>query len=1065
MSKKTLYPNNLSQSTGNNITSFSNLSNLKNNKASYAVSGTIAKKSQTKKRPAAITAKNFKANIPAGSKINKVTVEYAADIHSGKVSIGKPTIDILNITGSNQKGKALTTTMTKSSASWSGDRTIADINSSNFGVKITFPDNTKDETGTIKLKYIRIIIDYTVPNYNVAVKKVQGKYKNEEHLIQLTLSNVNKTKQGSNVNIQLPSNLGFIYKEGGDGVIIQNSTTSLTWNTYISTKSSVSVVLRVLPTTSATHNIKWSETGSGHTGSFNLVVTDPPSNYVPPEEEEDEPIITDEEAAPVNANVLYVEPNEEFSLDFSFEDESVTSLDLYACLISTSSYGNDFSYYSLDSISEKIKVYIRSQHQWIWQYVSLYVGQYVSPLVYDLSSSLLQNKFKCEQTGEYAIVMCKHSTTDVVRVVNICVVPTLTTANFTRLQITGEDLNRLGDSITYTVQSWLKITSTEHYVRDWYKNFRIGVFNNPITSNFTQIATLGTVSSDEVTATLTLPEEVDDFEVTSDYSIEITKSSDSIVFAKSEGNPQVLVKIEYLDDEENIVATEEYYIDFDENTVETLSYNYDPTDYSDLSDETLFANAEYWGETVTSLNAYQSLTCDFPYNEKYPLIILLTGDYPQGNPDDNNIKFTEPCIIESDVYNGAEVNGNYPIPILSLIDEFAEEPSEIKLSSFEESTHIILYHPELTENYGTSEELAVRGIQVTADIDFTDDLILYVKLKVRQENNYLIGNRSIVISSEDDHLTIGGTYDTWGLQINELINLDQLELELGVNNILEEEDADMLLKNIQLTVYSNPVDYQSLNTFVEGENVSWYGMNVTNVEIPFGRNTETKYLNIEGTDTNLPYRQNIKEKIIKLHFDLDGCDLNETTQQLQQLAKLFTNERDELNVPIPKSITFSHIPDKVFYYILEETFDTDIQISDYKGTIELTIPDGTAFDIEDTVTNVTGYVEGIAAVNPIITITHITNSQIVLYEVVSSPNQEFKLNNDNLTSDVTFETNDTIIINCLNRTCSITKAGETENIDISEAVDFNSDWFKIQGEFEFIADNCVIQTVTYNTRS
>ena len=57
-----------------------------------------------------------------------------------------------------------------------------------------------------------------------------------------------------------------------------------------------------------------------------------------------------------------------------------------------------------------------------------------------------------------------------------------------------------------------------------------------------------------------------------------------------------------------------------------------------------------------------------------------------------------------------------------------------------------------------------------------------------------------------------------------------------------------------------------------------------------------------------------------------------------------------------------------------------------------------------------------------------------------------------------------IIINCITRTCSLVKS-ETEVVDISEGVDFNSDWFKIQGEFEFKSENCVIQTVTYNTRS
>ena len=52
-----------------------------------------------------------------------------------------------------------------------------------------------------------------------------------------------------------------------------------------------------------------------------------------------------------------------------------------------------------------------------------------------------------------------------------------------------EELDRLGDGFSYTVESWLKETTTEEYVRNWGKNFRIGVFNNQIESNNPNIYT------------------------------------------------------------------------------------------------------------------------------------------------------------------------------------------------------------------------------------------------------------------------------------------------------------------------------------------------------------------------------------------------------------------------------------------------------------------------------------------------------------------------------------------------------------------------------------------------
>ena len=560
----------------------------------------------------------------------------------------------------------------------------------------------------------------------------------------------------------------------------------------------------------------------------------------------------------------------------------------------------------------------------------------------------------------------------------------------------------------------------------------------------------------------------DDNEITiSDEIINYpTEDLDLNQFILFEDNENKVSTLNFIFKNELVELPVNFIVNFDDQTCIFEVNEYDSTEYSNLTKGVIVDNAEYWSEVLPKVNEFVDYSVDFSYDSNYPVYIIITGDYSEGNPLYNNIQFTEPCVIESEVYNGHESNGNFPMPILNMITESAEEPSTVQLNSFEESTHVITYNPSLPENYGTDESMAVRGIGITADIDFTDDLVLYAKLKIRHDNTYLLGNRSIVIDSNDDNLKIGGNYDTWGLKISELINLDQMELELGVNNILEGTDATISLKNIQLTIYFNEITRQSSDIWVEDENVAWYGMDVTDIEIPFGRNSETKYLNVDGTDTNVAYRQNIIGKEIKIGFSIDGCDLEETTAQVQQLAELFTNKRDELNAPIPKKIRFAHIPNKFFYYILEDAFDTEISISDYKGTLTLIIPDGTAFDIEDTVTNMNGYVEGIANVNPIIALTHITSNQITVSEVVNNPKQVFKLNKENLSNtDIVFEVNDTIVINCINRECILIKSDETTTIDITEAVDFNADWFKIQGEFEFNSENCVIQTVTYNTRS
>ena len=47
--------------------------------------------------------------------------------------------------------------------------------------------------------------------------------------------------------------------------------------------------------------------------------------------------------------------------------------------------------------------------------------------------------------------------------------------------------------------------------------------------------------------------------------------------------------------------------------------------------------------------------------------------------------------------------------------------------------------------------------------------------------------------------------------------------------------------------------------------------------------------------------------------------------------------RDEYNKPIPKRIEFSNYPDVYWEYILEDTFDAEIEISDYTVKAKLVV--------------------------------------------------------------------------------------------------------------------------------
>ena len=159
--------------------------------------------------------------------------------------------------------------------------------------------------------------------------------------------------------------------------------------------------------------------------------------------------------------------------------------------------------------------------------------------------------------------------------------------------------------------------------------------------------------------------------------------------------------------------------------------------------------------------------------------------------------------------------------------------------------------------------------------------------------------------------------------------------------------------------------------------------------------------------------------------------------------------------PIPKRIEFSHYPDLYWEYILEDAVKPELEINTYKLKVKLTIPSGTAYTKTPTQTHTTGFVNGLAHVNPTITIKP-TGATLLIREVETG--QVFQMGYTEYDGKF-YE------IDCENRRVYIKTNIEDANlIDISSYVDINSDWFRLLGEFSFETTNCAIHDVKYHER-
>ena len=1082
------YPQTTSQTTGGKYATFDSLANIKNNASGkHAVTKLIKSKSSTPNRPSTISATNFKLNLPTGARVTSIKVEYRHDLqpyNSKYPSINAPTISLLNVSGYSKKGIAPNKNLTTRSITFTPKKTTdfstAKLNSNNFGVKINYPTNGNTNSGYLRVSFVRITVNYKSPSYTVGWSCSPNQPEQDGTAnVSLNVSNKNLNDYTPTVTLTTPA--GFTLKNtptmqnGSTWTKVNNRT--YVWKPKFTSKiGSMSVGLSFdvsvtgsLPVSATFEAV---ESLTGKTGSLTVSVveaTPDPSS----EEGDGKQSFTDDDAIPEVSPMVWGILKTAFRLTFEFTEEE------------TEKYTDNWGQMPL-----KFMAYKDEDLSSNWRYsdenntTGVPLDNYTWVMAYEEDNYVYDNYFKVmgNTIGEYtlkcyAVTEGKISTgvVELVRELKIYIKPqesSLSVPFMSLLQPTTEETNRLGDGYPYILQSNLQLNTSEEYIRDWYKNFRLGVFNNRIEANCT--STLDYYTTDETTnTTINIPITIDtethntisvtasDIVLTIDetdytYTNEETKTipittNSFIAVATKNTNDTTSYTVEIED------YTKTYNITFNAEENKTEEVIHDSTDYSNLTEEEIFSNAEYWATTTAGLNTFNNVECNFTYEEDYPLYILVTGDYPEGDPSNTPISYLEPCIIEADNYTNRETNGNYPEPILNIINHDGDTAS-ITIPTNETSSPIVIYDLDLDEDYGTDSEIAIRGIGVSVTIDDYNDCVISAQLK---SPTGAIGERSVILEDEmldeENTLTIGGLGDLWNFSTLDIVNLKDWELIVTQQNILTNTETTISAGNVQLIFYVEQITDQKDYCYINGEDLRYYGAFINDIDIPSGLKTDTAFLDIDGTDTNVSYRQNIREKEITIEFEIgDNCDLQTATDSLRQVTQLILNERDSLNRPIPKQIRFSFMPDVYFEYIVENTFDNPIEISSYNIKAKLTVPAGTSYKINSTTTNTIGNVQGLAKVNPTISIKP-TGTEIEVSERNSK--QKFTIH---YTGDTTDQI---IVIDTENRKCyAQTDEDSTDRTDITKYVDFNSDWFVLQGAYSFEGTNCVIRTVEYVER-
>lgn len=477
-----------------------------------------------------------------------------------------------------------------------------------------------------------------------------------------------------------------------------------------------------------------------------------------------------------------------------------------------------------------------------------------------------------------------------------------------------------------------------------------------------------------------------------------------------------------------------------------------PENEEDFTEEYMLANSIFSDSSIEA-NTLTKKSLEFVFDENNPLIIIFTGEYLELNHVENvSVEFTDPILAETAFYTGIEEPGLFPTPLKSLIEN--ENFAVTNLESLKETNRIRIYDYQMG-GLETRDNIVIQGLKVNFNVNTNNDCSLLLKVITP---NGAVGERSLNINEGTEEISIGGKFDLFGLKFEDYQDLDYLELELTELNPFY-HDTYLEINNVYLSFYYMTIPEYAIRAYVNGVDCRYYNMFITNVKIPAATDNNVKYINVNGTDSNMPYRSNIKEKEIKIEFSVLGCDLEETSLFLERIGNLFRNKRNEFNKPEPNTVEFSHYPNRVWEFILEDAIDAEAEISDYSGDINLIIPSGTSRSKEALVTNAQGTNQGIGKVTPIVQAIPLSDT-VTITETVTGQNMIIR--DENLSKA------ETIIIDCENR--SVQKVMKVEDgklnyTDITNKIDFNSKWFLLEGEYRFSGgESANIQSVKFYER-
>ena len=468
-------------------------------------------------------------------------------------------------------------------------------------------------------------------------------------------------------------------------------------------------------------------------------------------------------------------------------------------------------------------------------------------------------------------------------------------------------------------------------------------------------------------------------------------------------------------------------------------------------------NGEKFTSKVTQIGDWQLLAVKFTYDESRKLSFRFYGNYIE--VDQGKIEFGNLFVIHADYYYG------YEYPALAFEDLNA-------LITNDDYTNLLLEPPEknpsskhyfdLIDWMGLedNEYLIPHGLEITGDISAEENIGLTLGFGHNGIDEFDFSSESLNIDENTQSFKFGGKFETLGLRFTDIASLlKDLVFYLQIDDLYDNQTpVNVQMKNVKITLYYS-LNSDCWEFFVNGVSSKHYLLDLqADSEIPRGAKYDVNKFKVDGADGEYPNRINLKGNKLKLKFGTCECatieDLNDT---LEHIVEWLYPERDSLDNPILKTISFFYAPDVGYDYYIEDKMDAEAVDGAYECEVELIVPSGLARNLHETESAATGHTGHMGKVKPVI-LFHILSHDSEIMLIESKTGQKLTLTGEFIDN---LPLNTLLKLDCGNRKLYYESFGEWFGIDPNN-ITLDSDFFTLSGYFDFSTSvNCKISEVKY----